>query len=270
MHQRRARPQESYDTVTEEPADPAKVLSFPGTGSERPEAALGRAQLRALMERAVAALPTDMRLETGQLLPLRQAASHVAPGRTPEARDSRCVMSEADDRAISDFTVDGNCACAFQVPLRYTLGISAARRCHHIDRSTISTPSSSWPRRNRRRNSAGSVQACNAASKAHQSCPLVAVPVERLHTLQPARSRRRYGAEGGRDGRARGLRNRIKGVVAPVLLRIMPPSRRRNLSARRQSIAPERGDPFRQSIRITSDHRWTPRGQVTHRERRWP
>lgn len=62
MHQRRARPQESYDTVTEEPADPANVLSFPGTGSERPEAALGRAQLRALMERAVAALPTDMRL----------------------------------------------------------------------------------------------------------------------------------------------------------------------------------------------------------------
>lgn len=62
MQQRRARPHESYDTVTEEPADPANVLSFPGVGSERPETALGRAQMRALMERAVAALPSEMRL----------------------------------------------------------------------------------------------------------------------------------------------------------------------------------------------------------------
>lgn len=62
MHQRRARPQESYDTVTEDTADPANILSFPGSEPERPEAAIGRAQMRALMERAVAALPSDMRL----------------------------------------------------------------------------------------------------------------------------------------------------------------------------------------------------------------
>ncbi|MDR9395735.1 MAG: RNA polymerase sigma factor [Roseovarius sp.] len=62
MHQRNARPQESYDTVTENHDTPANVVSFPGIGSDRPEAELGRAQIRALMEHAVAALPSDMRL----------------------------------------------------------------------------------------------------------------------------------------------------------------------------------------------------------------
>ncbi|MGK8236517.1 RNA polymerase sigma factor [Roseovarius sp. MS2] len=62
MHQRRVRPQESYDTVTEDPVDSSNLLTFPGLGFERPEAALGRAQMRALMEHAVAALPSDMRL----------------------------------------------------------------------------------------------------------------------------------------------------------------------------------------------------------------
>lgn len=63
MHLRRTRREDSYDTVTEESVN---ILSFPGaglgTGHERPEAALGRAQMRGLMERAVAALPSDLRL----------------------------------------------------------------------------------------------------------------------------------------------------------------------------------------------------------------
>lgn len=82
MQQRRARPHESYDTVTEDTADPANVLSFPGTGSERPEAALGRAQMRALMERTVAALPSEMRLpflmHEVEGVPVRQIAADLS------------------------------------------------------------------------------------------------------------------------------------------------------------------------------------------------
>ncbi|WP_366556446.1 RNA polymerase sigma factor [Aquibaculum sediminis] len=62
MRLRRAYLQESYDTVTEEQIDTTSVLPFPGSEQERPEAALGRAQLRALMEQAVAQLPSDLRL----------------------------------------------------------------------------------------------------------------------------------------------------------------------------------------------------------------
>ena len=82
MQQRRAHPQESYDTVTEDTAITANVLSFPGLGSERPEAALGRAQIRAIMERAVAALPSDMRLpfllHEVEGVPVRQIAADLS------------------------------------------------------------------------------------------------------------------------------------------------------------------------------------------------
>lgn len=62
MSLRRTHPEESYDTVTDDTAETHNVLSFPSGEVERPEAALGRAQMRILMERAVAALPSDMRL----------------------------------------------------------------------------------------------------------------------------------------------------------------------------------------------------------------
>lgn len=82
MHQRRTRPVESYDTVTENTADPTNILSFPGVGSERPETALGRAQMRALMERAVAALPSDLRLpfllHEVEGVPVRQIAADLS------------------------------------------------------------------------------------------------------------------------------------------------------------------------------------------------
>ncbi|GKY87762.1 RNA polymerase sigma factor [Sinisalibacter aestuarii] len=82
MQQRRAHAQESYDTVAEERADPANVLSFPRVGSEQPETALGRAQMRALMERAVTALPSDMRLpfllHEVEGVPVRQIAADLS------------------------------------------------------------------------------------------------------------------------------------------------------------------------------------------------
>lgn len=62
MHLRRARPQESYDTVTDEAAASANVLIFPSMEIERPETAFGRAQMRKVLERAVAALLENMRL----------------------------------------------------------------------------------------------------------------------------------------------------------------------------------------------------------------
>ena len=62
MHVRRARPQEEYNTVAEDENSTNSVLAFPGQQTERPEAALGRAQMRVLLEEAVAGLPSDLRL----------------------------------------------------------------------------------------------------------------------------------------------------------------------------------------------------------------
>ena len=62
MRRRRARPQEEYDTVVEDRQDDARVLAFPGGGVEGPEAALGRSQLRGVIEAAVGELQPELRL----------------------------------------------------------------------------------------------------------------------------------------------------------------------------------------------------------------
>ena len=62
MRGRRARPHEEYDTVTESNGTEDTVLAFPGGGTERPDAALGQRQVRALLEHAVAELPAELRL----------------------------------------------------------------------------------------------------------------------------------------------------------------------------------------------------------------
>lgn len=62
MQIRRARPQEEYNTVAEDENPTSSILAFPGQNSDRPEALLGRSQLRVLLEDAVADLPTDLRL----------------------------------------------------------------------------------------------------------------------------------------------------------------------------------------------------------------
>lgn len=59
MRVRRARPEEEYDTVAEERS--ANILSL-FSGSDSPEADFGRAQLRGILETAIAALPSDLRL----------------------------------------------------------------------------------------------------------------------------------------------------------------------------------------------------------------
>ena len=62
MHKRRSRPHEEYDTVAEDRAGERRVLAFPGAGLDEPEAALGRSQLRKVLEAVVSELPTELRL----------------------------------------------------------------------------------------------------------------------------------------------------------------------------------------------------------------
>lgn len=62
MARRRRRPTEEYDTVTEERTGAGVVVPFPGSDGEGPEAALGRSEIRSLLQAAVAALPPDLRV----------------------------------------------------------------------------------------------------------------------------------------------------------------------------------------------------------------
>ena len=62
MRLRAVRPQEEYDTVTEENNGRATGVPCPGPGADRPEAELGRDQLRTWLEAAVASLPESLRL----------------------------------------------------------------------------------------------------------------------------------------------------------------------------------------------------------------
>lgn len=62
MRARRARPQEEYDTVNETRDPTETILPFPSSRSDQPEAILAQHQVRALLERAVAELPSDLRL----------------------------------------------------------------------------------------------------------------------------------------------------------------------------------------------------------------
>lgn len=60
MRVRRVLPMEVLDTVTEN--EMSRILSFPNPEAELPEAALGRTQLRQLLEEVISALPPDLRL----------------------------------------------------------------------------------------------------------------------------------------------------------------------------------------------------------------
>ncbi|AVO37538.1 RNA polymerase sigma factor [Pukyongiella litopenaei] len=60
MHQRRKRPEQEYDTVTE--SDDTSVLPFPGQTPETAEAQFGRHQLRQILEELVNGLPSALRL----------------------------------------------------------------------------------------------------------------------------------------------------------------------------------------------------------------
>lgn len=62
MRNRGARPHQEYDTVDEKDEPDNAIVVFPGSGSDRPETALGRSQISNMLETAVAALPEDLRL----------------------------------------------------------------------------------------------------------------------------------------------------------------------------------------------------------------
>lgn len=62
MRRRSNRPHQELDTVNEAEAASCLVLPFPGLQTDQPDAALGRSQVRGLLEQAIADLPEDFRL----------------------------------------------------------------------------------------------------------------------------------------------------------------------------------------------------------------
>lgn len=62
MRKRGARRHQEYDTLDEKDEQGGMVISFPGSGIEPPETALGRSQIATMLETAVSALPEDLRL----------------------------------------------------------------------------------------------------------------------------------------------------------------------------------------------------------------
>ncbi len=62
MRRRAKRPQEEYDTVADDPGVQNRVLAFPSADPVQPDAALGRMQIRGLLEQAIAELPAEFRL----------------------------------------------------------------------------------------------------------------------------------------------------------------------------------------------------------------
>jgi RNA polymerase sigma-70 factor (ECF subfamily) len=62
MHKRRSHLHEEYDTVAEDQTGSRRVVAFPGSGPDEPEAALGRSQLRGVLEAVVSELPAELRL----------------------------------------------------------------------------------------------------------------------------------------------------------------------------------------------------------------
>lgn len=88
MRRRAAHPHEEYDTVAEEDPQQADILAFPQRSRETAEAALGREEVRVMLERAVAALPAHLRL----VFLLREA-------------EGRGIMEIARDLELNPITV---------------------------------------------------------------------------------------------------------------------------------------------------------------------
>ena len=113
MHIRRARPQEAYDTVAEDENSTSSILAFPGQQPDRPEEALGRAQMRALLEECVASLPADLRLpfllreaENMSILSIaRDLSLNPVTVKTRLFRARRRLRSALEDRIQGGFDV---------------------------------------------------------------------------------------------------------------------------------------------------------------------
>lgn len=109
MQRRRDRRNEVYDTVAED--DAFHILAFPGQGGEPIEATIGRAQIRAIAEKAVADLPPDLRLvfilrETEGLTTAEAAkALHINPitVKTRLFRARRRLRTSLEEQARGGF-----------------------------------------------------------------------------------------------------------------------------------------------------------------------
>jgi RNA polymerase sigma-70 factor (ECF subfamily) len=109
MQRRRDRPNEVYDTVAED--DASHILAFPGQDGESIETTIGRAQIRAITEKAVADLPPDLRLvfilrETEGLTTAEAAkALHINPVtvKTRLFRARRRLRTSLEEQARGGF-----------------------------------------------------------------------------------------------------------------------------------------------------------------------
>lgn len=113
MRLRRAHLEEDYDTVNETETD--AVIDFPGQHQERPETALGRSQVRDLLEAAIAAMPSDLRLpfllHEVEGMPLRDIAEDLSLNAITVR--TRLFRARRKLRAILEARIEGGFDQAF-------------------------------------------------------------------------------------------------------------------------------------------------------------
>ncbi|MAN77753.1 MAG: RNA polymerase subunit sigma [Rhizobiales bacterium] len=130
MLRRSARSHESYDTLIEVGGDQTRVVTFPMTETERPEAAMARREVRDMLEVAIGSLPTQLRvvflMHESEGMDIRSIARDLSLN--PITVRTRLFWARRRMRALMEKEMAGGFASVFPFD---------GKRCHALTERTI-------------------------------------------------------------------------------------------------------------------------------------